>query len=167
MRRHLCGLAVGVEFRILGGNSDDFVVGLATVDHGHQADSAGVDDGERHHGFLAEHENIERIIVFRQSLRNKAVVGGIVNGGVENAIKLDQAACFIEFVFHARSKRDLDHAVEFLRKFVAGSYVVPGMDHRSFRTTTILTDDSFGLSVLAISKTPASIHGCRHLRCGV
>jgi hypothetical protein len=64
-------------------------------------------------------------------LRDETVVRRIVNGGVEDAIELDQAACFIEFVLHARSERDLDDAVEFLREFVAGSYVVPGMDHRS------------------------------------
>jgi hypothetical protein len=105
------------------------VILLAGVDHGHEPNGAGVDDGERHHGFLAEHQHIERIVVFGQRLRDEAVVRRIVNGRIEDAIELDQAAGFIQFVLHTGAEGDLDHAIEFLRELVAGSYVVPGMDH--------------------------------------
>jgi hypothetical protein len=105
------------------------MIGLAPVDHGHETDGAGVNDGERHDRILAEHEHVEGIVVFCQRLRDEAVVRGIVDGGIENAIEFDQAAGFVEFVLHARSERDLDHAIEFLRELVAGSHVVPGMDH--------------------------------------
>jgi len=61
----------------------------------------------------------------------KAVVCGIVNGGVEDAIELDEAAGFVEFILHAGPKGDLDYAVEFLRKFVAREFTsCPGVDHR-------------------------------------
>jgi len=42
------------------------------VDHGHQADGAGVNDGERDDGFLAEHEDVERIVIFGEGLRNES-----------------------------------------------------------------------------------------------
>lgn len=88
-----------------------------------------MNDGERHHSFLAQHEDIERIIVFGQRLRDEAIVRRIVDGRLEDAIELDQPAGFVQFVLHTRSERNLDHAIEFLRELVAGSYIVPGMDH--------------------------------------
>ena len=64
---------------------------------------------QRNDCFLAEDENVERIIIFGKRLRNEPVVGRIVDGGIQDAIELDQAAGLVEFVFHARSKRNFDH----------------------------------------------------------
>src|ERR1700734_470254 len=135
MRRHFRSFVGGVELRIFGGDGNDFMIWLAAVDHGHKADGARVNDGERHDWFLAEYEHVERVVIFGQSLRDEAVVRGIVNRGVENAVELDQSTGLVEFVLYTRPKRDLDHAIEFLRELVSGSYVVPGMDHRIFGTT--------------------------------
>jgi len=79
--------------------------------------------------FLAEHEDIERIIIFCQRLRDETVVGGIINRRIEDAIQLNESARFIQFVLDARNEWDLDDAVEFLWKLVAGSHVVPRMNH--------------------------------------
>src|SRR5580692_4840414 len=49
MRRHLRGLVVRVEFRIFGGDGNDLMVLLAGVDHRHQPNRAGMNDGERHY----------------------------------------------------------------------------------------------------------------------
>lgn len=68
MRRHLAGVMIAVEFRIANRDRDDFVILLARVDHGHKADGAGLDNGERDDGFLAEHQRVERIVVFGESL---------------------------------------------------------------------------------------------------
>src|SRR5271156_4161315 len=127
--RHFGRFAISVELRILGGNGDDLVIFLASIDHGHEADGAGVDDGERGYGLLTEDEDIDGIVVFGKGLRDEAVVGGIVDGGVEDAVELDEAAGLIELVLNAGAERDFDDAVELLRKLAAGSYVVPGVDH--------------------------------------
>ena len=79
MRRHLRRLAIGVELRIFGRDRDDLMIFLPRIDHGHESYSARMNNGQRHHGFLAQHEHIERIVVFRESLRDKAVIRGIVN----------------------------------------------------------------------------------------
>jgi carboxypeptidase family protein len=129
VRRHLRSLAVGVELGILGRDGDDFVILLAGVDHGHQADSAGVNDGQGDDRFLAQHEYIERVVVLGERLRNETVVGGIVDGRVEDAVEADQAAGFVQFILHAGAEGDFDDAVEFVGKLVAGGYVVPRMDH--------------------------------------
>lgn len=55
VRGHLGGFVIGVEFRVLRGDGDDFVVGLALVDHGHQAHGARVDDRQRDDRFLTQH----------------------------------------------------------------------------------------------------------------
>ena len=92
-------------------------------------DGAGVDDGQGHHGLLAQHQHIERVVVFGQSLRNESVIRGIVHRRIQDAIEFDQAAGLVQFVLHAGAERNLDDGVELLRKFAAGSHVVPGMDH--------------------------------------
>src|SRR5579863_417582 len=71
---HLRGFAVGVEFRVFGSDSNDFMIFFAAVEHGHQADGSRVNDGQRNYAFLAENQNIERVIVFGQGLGNEAVV---------------------------------------------------------------------------------------------
>jgi len=129
---HFRGFVVGVEFRILRRDGDDFVVRLALVDHGHQSHRTRVDDGERDYGFLTQDENVERVVVFGEGLRDKSVICRIVNGGVENAVEADEAAGFVEFVLDAGAEGDFDDAVEFLREFVSGCDIVPGMDHRFF-----------------------------------
>src|ERR1700756_5559587 len=89
-----------------------------------------MNDGQRDDCFLAEHEHVERVVIFGERLRDESVVRGIVDRGVENAVEADQAAGFVELILHAYAVRDLDYGVEFLWESVAGSDVVPGMDHR-------------------------------------
>ena len=130
MRRHFAGFEVAVELGIFGRDGDDLVVLFARVDHRHQADGAGVNQRQRDDGFLAEHQHVERIVIFGERLRDEAIVGRVIHGRIEDAVELDEAAGLVELVFHARSERDLDDRVEFLRELLAGSDVVPGMDHR-------------------------------------
>ena len=92
------------------------------------------------------HEHVERIVVFGERLRNEAVVRGIVDGGIEDAVEVDQAAGFVEFVLDAGAEGNLDDAVEFLRQLVAGSHVVPGMDHRKKFSTFVGLDECFILA---------------------
>ena len=66
VRRHFRSLAVGIELGIFGGNGNDLMILFAGINHGHQADGARVNDGQRNHRFLAQHQHIERIVVFGQ-----------------------------------------------------------------------------------------------------
>src|ERR1700722_8519740 len=58
MRRKIASLEVAAEFGVSGGYGNDFVVAGARIDHGHQADGAGLDEGERLYWLLAEHQHI-------------------------------------------------------------------------------------------------------------
>ena len=80
MRRQLGGLLKAVELGVADRDREDLVVALAAVDHRHQADRAGLDQRQWGHRFLAQHQHVERIVVFGQRLRNEAVVGRIVHG---------------------------------------------------------------------------------------
>jgi hypothetical protein len=100
-----------------------------------------MDDREWHDRLLAENEHVERIVVLGEGLGNKTIICRVIDGGVEDAVEADKAAGLVEFILHAGAERDFDYAVELLGKLVAGSYVVPGMDHRVFRRdASILTD---------------------------
>ena len=54
VRGQLGGFTVAVEFGITDGNSEDLVVGLSAIDHGHQPDGPGGDESHGSDGFLAE-----------------------------------------------------------------------------------------------------------------
>ena len=79
MLRHLGGFAIAVELGVFSRDGNDFMVFFARVNHRHQPNGARINNGERHNGFLAQHQHVERIFIFRQRLWNKAVIRGIVN----------------------------------------------------------------------------------------
>jgi hypothetical protein len=90
---------------------------------------ARLHDGQRQHGFLAQHQDVERVSVFGKSPRNKAVIGGIEHGRVEYAIHSNQTAVLVELILHVRAERNLNHGVEFAGRIVSGRDVVPWMRH--------------------------------------
>ena len=122
---------IGVVLGIGGGDGDDFVIDGAGIDHGHQTDGAGVHDGERGDGNLTKHQNVERIVILGERLRDEAIVCGIVHRGVKYAIHFDDAAGFVEFVFDAGAQRDFDDGLKFVRDVFAGAEVMPGMHPNS------------------------------------
>ena len=79
--------------------------------------------------FLAEDQHVHRIVILRQRLRNEAVIRRVIDRRIEDTIELDQAAGFIQLVFDARSEWNLDDAVKLQGDSLAGSHVVPRMNH--------------------------------------
>ena len=99
-------LPVRVEFRILGSHGNNLVVLFAgEIDHGHQADGAGVNERQGDDRLLTETSTSSGIIVLGQRLGNKAIVRRIIHGGIEHAIKLDKAALLVELILHARNRK--------------------------------------------------------------
>ena len=132
MTGKIAGFEVFAEFGVVGGDGDDFVVGGAAVDHGHDADSAGLDESERLNGLLAEDEHVERVVVFGVGLRDEAVVGGIKNGGVDDAIDFEQTGGLVEFVFEIGTEGNFDDGLEVAGDFFAWRNVVPRVDQEYF-----------------------------------
>ena len=128
MTGKIAGFEIFAEFGVVGGDGDDFVIGGAAVDHGHNADSASFDEGEGLNRFLAKNENVQRVIVFGIGLRDEAVVCGIEDGGMDDAIDFEQAGRLIEFVFEIGTERNFDNGLEIAGDIFAGRNVVPRVD---------------------------------------
>ncbi len=112
MRRKIARLEILAEFGIVGSDSNDFVVAAAGIDHGHNADGPSFDEGERLNGFLAKDEDIQRIIVFGVGLRDEAIVGGIEDGGMNDAVDSEQTCGFVQLVFHVGAQGDFDQRLK-------------------------------------------------------
>lgn len=120
------------ELWVVDEYGDDFVVWLAFVEHGHDADGSGFADAEGGDRLGAEYEDIEGVVVFGVGLGDEAVGGGVVDGAGEYAVEAEHACCFIELVFVGRTFRDLDDRAEVLGEVEVldtGSYIVPWVDH--------------------------------------
>ena len=132
VRRQLADRGVVDVLRIVGVDGEDLVVLLALIAHLHDADRAGAQDRQRNDLLLAEHEDVQGIVVLAVRLRDEPVVGRIVDGGEEHPVDADQPACLVELVLDLRPPRDLDDDREKVRRLAAEGDVVPGMHRRSF-----------------------------------
>jgi hypothetical protein len=106
----------------------DLVIDPFLVAHAHHADRAGLDDGERIDGLLAEHERVERIPVVAVGARDEAVVGRVVHRAVEDAVEAQQPCLLIELVLVLAAFGNLDDDRKcVLDDGVVDVAVVPGM----------------------------------------
>lgn len=78
---------------------------------------------------MAEDEYVERVVVFGEGLRDEPVVGGVVDGGIEDSIKPEHAGFLVEFVFDAGTHGNFDDGGEFHGQPFARRNIVPGMNH--------------------------------------
>ena len=78
------------------------MIGIARIDHGHEANHPGMHKGERNHRFLAEHQNIEKIVIFGERLRDETVVREIKDGKIKNAAHANYFTGFVELIPNVR-----------------------------------------------------------------
>jgi hypothetical protein len=118
-------------------DADYFLIALAFVDHMHHPDRARPEDAQRLDRFLHQDKHVERIVVVPQSPWDKAVVGRVDHGRIQNTVDLQKSRLFVQLVFDPGAFGDLDQGRELLWGFVPDRYVVPGMSHldNSFRRT--------------------------------
>ena len=131
VRRQFRDIAVMAKRRIVFVNRDDFVVFFVLVDHLHHADRARRQQAHRLHRFLAQNENIERVLVVAVSTRDEAVIRRIKDGGIQNAVEAQHSGFLVEFVFLVAATRDFDQAIDGFGRVFAGINSVPGMHNHS------------------------------------
>jgi hypothetical protein len=92
---------VGVvrERGIAHADRDDLVVDALVVAHAHHANCARLNDRQRIHRLLSEHQHVERIAVVAERSRDESVVRRVVDGAVEHAIQTEKSRLFVELVF--------------------------------------------------------------------
>ena len=80
------------------------------------------------HGFLRQHQRVERIPIVAERPRDEAVVGGIVDGAVKHAIEPEKARLLVQLVLVGAAFRNLDDdGKRRLDERVVYVAVVPGM----------------------------------------
>ena len=97
--RQLVDALVLVVGRVAERDRDDFFVVSAVVDHRNDADGVAAHQRHRLNRLRAEDENVQRVVVVAVGARNEAVIRRIVRRGVENAVKPQQSALLVQFVF--------------------------------------------------------------------
>ena len=128
MLGQLMNIVAVPELGIADGNADQLVIELVLILHDHQADDAGLHEGQGIDRFGSQHEDIEGIAVVGEGLGNEAVVGGIIDRRVEDAIELQKARFLVELVLVGTPHRDLDDRLDDpLILLIPGRNVVPGV----------------------------------------
>ncbi len=93
----------------------------------HDADDTGGDERAWQDVHLAQHEDIQRVAILAQRLRNEAVVDGIGHGGIKHAVQAQQARGFVHLVLGAAATADFHHTMNPLRNGRTRRNVMPGM----------------------------------------
>lgn len=105
--RHVADLGVGGVHGV-DGHGEDFFVGFAAVDHGQHGHGAHADEGAGEDRAAGEDEHVEFVAVAAERAGQGAVIGGIGDGGGEEAINDDAAGGGLDLVFDVAAGGDLD-----------------------------------------------------------
>jgi len=101
------GLGV-VPVRILEGYAHDLVVEALVVVHPEDRDDLHRDHAARERRLGDADHGVERVAVLGHGVRDEAVVGGIVDGGEEEAVEPDRPRLRVPLVLVAAPLGDLD-----------------------------------------------------------
>ena len=80
------------------GDGDDLLVVLPAVGHGDVPHGETAHQRQRGQGLGAEHQHVQRVAVVAVGPGDKAIVGGVMGGGVQNAVQDDQARLLVQLV---------------------------------------------------------------------
>ena len=98
---------------------------LPLVYHAHGADGGDAHQRQRVEGLGAQHQHIQRVAVIGECARNKAVVGGVVRGGVQDSVQTDKSCFFVQLILAGAASRYFHHGGEVLRGDFRRVNVVP------------------------------------------
>src|SRR5215210_3619565 len=153
--RELAVMFVGAVLGVVEVDADYLLVALAFVDHVHHPDRARPQDAERLDRFLHQDQHVERVVVITQGPRNKAVVGRVDHGRVQDTVHLQEARLLVQLVLNPGAFGDLDQGRKLLGGRVPDRNVMPGMCHlgNSSRRFTCQHATPFGLRWSAFQLT--------------
>jgi len=124
MRNHIVDVANRLEAGIPVHHGQYLLVRLLLVHHLEHADRAHGEQDARETGLVYQREDIERISILGQGAGYKAIVPGIVHGGIERAIQSEHAEMIVVFVFVAGIPRDLNDHTDDRGRLRAGLQIV-------------------------------------------
>jgi hypothetical protein len=119
----------GIDVHVVGvggGDAEDLVVLALVVGHAQDADGPGLDDHARVGGAHDQHQDVAGVTVRGQGVGDEAVLGRVVDGGVEHPVHLHQAGDVVDLVLDPGAVGDLHHRVDDLRRLLARPNHVQG-----------------------------------------
>ncbi len=125
--RELGDVSIVGVFGVVDVNGDDLVVLPLIVRHGEDADGPRAQDTEGDHRLLTEHEDVERIVVGTEGLRQEAIVRRIVHGAVQHSVQPQEPRPLVQLVLELGALGNLDDGSEVRLDMLAQFDVVPGM----------------------------------------
>ena len=132
---HVVGQFVDVVIIVIRGvferNGDDFFVQRTAVYHLDDADRIAIDEGHGINRFPAEHQDVQRIAVFRQRAGNETVIGGIYSRGIQDSVQLQKPRFLIEFVLRLAAFGNFDKRFETARGDPLFGNIVPDVHNFS------------------------------------
>ena len=125
----LADIVVAVVGGILEGDGDDLFIQLALIQHGNDADGIAAHQTQGLDHLAAKHQHVQRVVVVRIGAGNQAVVGGIVGGGVQDAVQNQGTRFLVQLVFFLAALFDLDDGDKVLRRDAGRGNVMPDIAH--------------------------------------
>jgi hypothetical protein len=97
-----------VPARVAGRHADDLRVAAAVVGHVENAHGAHLHADAGEERVVEEHEHVQRVAVVAEGVLEEAVVGRVLERGVEHAVEEHPAGLVVDLVLVAAPLRDLD-----------------------------------------------------------
>ena len=99
------------ELRISHRNCDELMIQFILILHDHETNYSGRDKSQGINRFGSKNKNIKGIAIISQSLGNEPIVSGVINGGIKNAIELEQAGLLIQFLLVGATHWNLNNTI--------------------------------------------------------
>ena len=114
-------LVIGVQF--LDRDGDDLFILSGLVMHDEHADGARAHDGAGNDRNAAHDQHVHRIAVFRERMRDEAVIRRILHRRVDEAVDEERARRLVHLVLHRMAAmRHLDDDVDVVGRVDADRY---------------------------------------------
>src|SRR3954465_10004680 len=120
---------VFVVVGVVAGHRENFVVGLAAIQHLEHAQRSTVDlaSGERRLIYMDEY--VQRIAIFVKRSGNKPVITRIVHRRVQHPVEANHSGRLVELVLVAAAPRDLDDRGNVVGWMNSRWQIVPRVNH--------------------------------------
>ena len=102
-------------------HGDDLLVAAVFVLHQQHADDPAIHHRAGHDGAGVDDDDIARVAVFRQCVRDEAVIAGIAHRRIEKAVDEERAGGLVHLIFDGlAADRDFDDDIDVVGRILAG-----------------------------------------------
>ena len=131
VRGQFAHIVVGVVGRVLKRDGDDLLVQAALVQHGDHADGIAAHQAQGLDDLTGEHQHIQRVVIICVSAGDQAIIGGIMRGGIEDAVQNQMARFLVQLVFLFAPFFDFDYSDKIVLGNAGRGNIMPDIAHVS------------------------------------